>query len=122
MPSALQKITTRAKQLRKKSPGKKWATCVKEASREYRGGKKISGTKKRGGKKKAAVSRPAGRRITGVPGDGVSLSQSLAQTKRKLTEELGWALATQRSARTKTDKKRLAPKIAELTKKLKALC
>lgn len=37
--SALKKITTRAKQLKKKNPGKKWKTLVKQAGAEYRSGK-----------------------------------------------------------------------------------
>lgn len=32
----LKKITAEAKRIRRKSPGKKWQTCIKEASRKIR--------------------------------------------------------------------------------------
>lgn len=122
MASTLEKITTRAKQLRKKSPGKKWMTCVKEASREYRGGK-ISGTKKKAGKKKKAVgsSRPASRHIGSI-GDDATLAQAIASTKKKLEAQLGWMLVNQRMAKTKTLKRQYASKVADISKKLRALC
>jgi len=31
------KITTRAKQIRKANPGKKWTTCMKEAGKQLKG-------------------------------------------------------------------------------------
>jgi hypothetical protein len=37
--AALKKITTRAKQIRRKRPGMKWKTAIKEAGAEYRGGR-----------------------------------------------------------------------------------
>jgi len=52
--NTLQKITARAKQIRKKKPNMKWSSAIKEASREHRGGK-ISGTR---GTKKKDESRP----------------------------------------------------------------
>lgn len=42
--SVLQKITTRAKQIRKKQPGKKWTACIKQAAREIKAGKKVGAT------------------------------------------------------------------------------
>lgn len=39
--SIISQIATRAKAIRRKSPGKKWQTCIKEASKELKGtGKK----------------------------------------------------------------------------------
>lgn len=38
--TTLQKITARAKQIRRKKPNMKWVSAVKEASREYNSGKK----------------------------------------------------------------------------------
>jgi len=52
--NALKKITTRAKQIRKKHPGKSWKVAVKDAGREYRAGKKKAPAKKR-------------RKVSGVP-------------------------------------------------------
>jgi len=40
MHNALKKITTRAKQLRKKQPGISWKSAIKKAGAEYRTGKK----------------------------------------------------------------------------------
>lgn len=36
--TALKKITGRAKQIRKKQPGKSWQSCIKQASNEYKRG------------------------------------------------------------------------------------
>jgi hypothetical protein len=119
MANALKKITDRAKQIRKKQPGKKWATAVKEAGRDYRAGK-ISGTKSprkiSGAKKKS----PAKKRSIGsaTPPTGGSLE---AQLKKKLTEQLGWMLVQVRTAKGVTQKRALNKKAAEITKKLRAL-
>ena len=45
----------------------------------------------------------------------------VSDAKKALTAELGWALATQRTARTKKEKKGLQPRINELTRQIKAL-
>lgn len=50
MANHLQKITTRAKQLRKASPGAKWTNLVKKAAAQLRTGKK----------------KPAGKKVSGV--------------------------------------------------------
>lgn len=42
--TALKKITTRAKQIRKQHPGKKWQACIKQASREIKASKKVGAT------------------------------------------------------------------------------
>lgn len=47
MPSALKKISTRAKQLQKKHPNTKWTSLIKRASKDYRTGKLGSVTKKK---------------------------------------------------------------------------
>lgn len=39
MASAIQKISKRAKAIRRAHPSKKWMACIKEASREYKAGK-----------------------------------------------------------------------------------
>ncbi len=55
-PSIISRIATRAKAIRKKSPGKKWQTCIKEASKELKGT----------GKKKKATGRQTIRRKVGA--------------------------------------------------------
>lgn len=41
--NAIQKISARAKQIRKKHPSKAWMACIKQASAEYRSGSKKVG-------------------------------------------------------------------------------
>ena len=50
-----------------------------------------------------------------------NLRGTIAEARRAIHAELGWALASQRTARTKKEKKGLQPRINELTKQLKAL-
>lgn len=68
--SALNKITTRAKQIRKKHPAMQWKTAVKKASVEYRSGKigkaktrfRQTGTSNKAADKKRTAKRPGKRR------------------------------------------------------------
>lgn len=48
--NALKWIVEKAKAIQKKHPGKKWPTCIKEASAEYRK-KFTTGRKREAGKK-----------------------------------------------------------------------
>lgn len=57
MSSTLQKITARAKLIRKAHPSKKWTDCIKQASRELKSGKPGS-TAKRSGKRKRVGAAP----------------------------------------------------------------
>lgn len=120
--NALKKITDRAKQIRKKNPGKKWATAVKEAGRDYRSGK-ISGTRSKSAPKKVgAKKKTAGTRRTFIGSVGTVSGGSLeSQLKKKLTEQLGWMLVQVRTEKTVTQKRALNKKAAEITKKLRAL-
>lgn len=115
--NALKKITTRAKQIVKKHPNKKWSVALKEAGREYRSGK-ISGTKTRskkvGAKKKAPVRKKSS---LGSVTTGGSLE---SQLKKQLKEQLGWLLVSREQAKTKTEKNKLARKAVEIRKKLRA--
>lgn len=72
--SALKKITTRAKQIRKKAPGKSWKSAIKQAGSEYRGGKlkkrrKVSkvGAVKKTKRRSAPRKRSAKRRSASKP-------------------------------------------------------
>lgn len=128
--TTLKKITARAKQIRKKHGGS-WKQAVKAAGREYRGGK-ISGTrtKRKSTVKRKSVSRTTHhRRRHKISGGVVSIAgpkspgfnAGLEKTRDQVHEELGWALAAQRTARTKTEKKKLQPRIDQLTKILRSL-
>lgn len=120
--NTLQKITTRAKQIRKAHPSMKWSSAVKKAGAEYRGGK-ISGTRKKKSAGSAPRKKSPGRRIGAVPSGagGETVAALEAQIKKKLNEQLGWLLVQQRTAPTKTARKKLSPKIREITNKLRAL-
>ena len=59
--STLKKITTRAKQIRKKHPGKSWRNAVKDAGREFRTGKMAK--KKARPRRKAARKRSRPRKV-----------------------------------------------------------
>lgn len=124
--NALKKITTRAKEIVRKSPGTKWINAVKKAGAEYRSGK-ISGVKKKVGAKKNArkiqgtkkKTAPRRRSIGATPGaTGGSLE---SQLKKQLTNQLGWMLVHVRTAKNVTQKRALNKKAAAITKKLRAL-
>lgn len=57
----LQQITTRAKQIRKKNPGKKWVLCIKQASKELKS--KAPAKKKAPAKRKPAKKVVRRRRV-----------------------------------------------------------
>jgi hypothetical protein len=112
--TALQKITTRAKQIRKASPNMAWAVAIKKASAEYRSGsiKKVkraavSGTRKKapakkvtrvkartvviaGPKKKSPARKKAS---TGFSIGAVAISQLNDQHTKKLRYEKELAAA-----------------------------
>ncbi len=124
--NALKKITNRAKEIVRKSPGTKWVNAVKKAGAEYRSGK-ISGVKKKGVTKKArkisgAKKKTATRTrrsigaVTPVTGGNLE-----GQLRHRLKEQLGWCLASRETAKTKTEKNKLSRKAVEIRKKLRAL-
>lgn len=124
--TALKKITTRAKAIRKKKPGISWNTAIKTASKEYKGGK-ISGVKKKKSaprkrvgtvKKKTTRSKPKVR----VGEVAMTVSQQERSLLKGLKDNLGRTLMEIDTARTKTDKKRLRKKAADIRKKIKVLC
>jgi len=55
MPSALKKITSKAKQLRKQQPGMQWKTAIKKASASYRNGT-LGGPKKKNSSRQTGTS------------------------------------------------------------------
>jgi hypothetical protein len=63
--SALTKITTRAKQIRRSKKSMTWKAAIKQASREYNGGKKLRGIDTAMGRTRAA-RRKKRRRVGSV--------------------------------------------------------
>lgn len=114
---ALAKFRRRVKAIERET-GKTYVQARKQASAESKSGKKLSGTKKKAGKKKTTSK---GRKVGSVSGTGSSLGTVVTAAKHAIKEKLGWALATQATAKTKKEKRGLAPMIADYKKKLKAL-
>lgn len=125
---ALAKIRRKAVQIRNENGGS-YQQALKRAGKMYREGK-ISGSKR---KSKAATpkrnssSRSRSRKVSGggvvtIAGlKNKGLNQQLEKSRDQVHEELGWLLAAQRTARNKTEKRKLQPKIDELTRVLRAL-
>lgn len=63
--NAIQKISARAKQIRKKSPAKSWKACIKEASREYNSGS-LGSAKRTTRRAKRKVAKKVKYRQTGT--------------------------------------------------------
>jgi hypothetical protein len=142
--TALKKITTRAKQIRKKNPGISWKSAVKKAGAEYRGGK-ISGTKK---KRKVSGTSTGGARNNRTSTGGARTSTTgnrtstggartttirvgrvgalttaghLSAARSGLKEQLAWGLLARDQAKTKTAKRKIGKKLIEVRRKLRAL-
>lgn len=83
MASTLQKITARAKRIRKAHPGKKWLTAVKEAGREFRAGKLKP--KRARPKKHSKRKHKARRRVSGFkPNTGLVPREQVARTRARV--------------------------------------
>ncbi len=125
MATALQKITTRAKQLKKSHPGTAWVNLVKKASAEYRGGglgkakTKARRPAKQKKVRKAAVRGP----VTPAAVGGVSTASSVGFHKRQIKTGLEDKLATQVirafNATKKSDKRRINKDIAQTKRELR---
>lgn len=140
--TALQQITARARQLKKKKPGAKWVNLVKQASKEYNAGSLgKSSTRQTGrsnkrkdsqrkakapGKRKSAsgntyIERRKNR--SDAPGKltGVSAGSLKGELVRRKKDELG-RLLLQRDLQTGVVKKRkLSKKITAKRSELKRL-
>lgn len=120
IPPALAKFQRQVARIRRET-GKSFRSAQEQASRENRSkGKKVSGTKRKGARKASAKPRSHSHRM-GAIARPENLRTVVSDAKKALTAELGWLLATQRTAKTKREKKALQPKIAELTRQIKAL-
>lgn len=136
--SAIQKISRRAKQIRKAHPSKAWQSCIKQASGEYKSGK-ISGTsskprRRKVAKKKSAPRKraPRTRKVTGVkrttrrsiPKSKKTIGavrSTIREQKGILKERLGDAMADQWSATTKREKKNIGKRVSMLKSQIKSL-
>lgn len=147
MSNHLQKITTRAKQLKKLHPNTSWINLVKKASAEYRSGSlgaknpkkkkayqtgssnKVADRKikaKSPGKRKSATGRKYFERRANrsdMPGTltGVSSATLTSTLKTRLKDELGKQLVKRETATTKRDRRAAQKLVAETKYKLKKL-
>jgi hypothetical protein len=139
--SAITKISARAKQIRRKHPGKSWKACIKAASAEYRAGSlgKASGKTKRRRKVGATlliernetrrtrpkrvvrIKRTSKGTFKGASLAGVSSAALKAELRSKLKSRLAMQLLTQSMATTKTNRRRAAKKVAETKRQLRKL-
>lgn len=123
--TALKKITAEAKRIRKRHPGMKWVSAVKQAGAKYRkGGISGVGKKRRPAKKKAArKKRPAAARKTRVKVTASvgSVAYHRSQMKHQLDEQLAWMLLSRDQATKKSVKNKLNKKVIALRRKLKGL-
>lgn len=118
----LKAINAEAKRLAART-GRSYKSCQKEAGKKYREGKIGAIKKKRRPETKKKAGPKRKRTISGATRSGKRGSKmgAVPAAKHVLKEELGWALATQRTAKTKREKKALQPKINKLTRQVKAL-
>jgi hypothetical protein len=124
--TALKKITTQAKKIRKKHPGKSWKAAIKMAGQQYRSGKiagvrrKKSTAKKRrkvsGVKRRVRSIKP--KRVTGMVG---SIAQHKAAAKKLIAEKLGWLDVQIMTAKKAGQKKNLQNRRAQYMKEARAL-
>jgi hypothetical protein len=146
--NALKKITARAKQIRKKHPGKSWKASVKAAGAEYRAGKKSTPRKKasrpahrkarslsgvrRSGKRRVGAVEPKYevvhqlRQVSGISYKGGSIrlagvgnvNAMKANLKAQLGQQAGWLEVAISSAKTQREKNALRKKKAEIVREM----
>ena len=117
MSNIIQKISARAKQIRKAHPSKKWTDCIKQASREIKAGKPGSTAKKSG--KRSTKRKPAKYRQTGgttvkadrkrkakAPGKRISKTGRVYYERRKNRSDRPGALSGVSAASLKTELRR----------------
>lgn len=131
--SALKKITTRAKVIRRLHGGS-WKAAIKKAGAEYRGGKKVGSTRKkrrvvrkrRVGSVKRSSTVKRVKRLHAAEGRAIkslgSVSSHMAAAKSQLKEQIGWAEAQRFASQTKRSKRIIGKRIAALKSKYRKLC
>ena len=142
--TALTKITTRAKQIRKAHPRMEWKSAVKQAGAEYRKGAKVGAVKKKRkihqngtsvkrfdvqraakapGKRKSATKKTYyeyRKNRSDMPGKltGIPESKLIGAVKEKLKASLGEAYVKRDMATRKADKKKYQKIISETKRKI----
>jgi hypothetical protein len=132
--SALKKITTRAKAIRRLHGGS-WKAAIKKAGAEYRGGKKMGSThRKAKHHKRMGAVRPSKRKSVirkvkayhAAEGRAIkslgSVSHHMAQAKSQLKEQIGWAEAQKFAASKKSTKRKIGKRIAALKSQYRKFC
>lgn len=117
--TALKSIIAQAKKLRKASPKMEWKTAVKKAGAMYRASakkkpvkKSVKKTVKRIAKKPAAAKVKVS--VGAIPKSvGFSVSGASSMVKKSLILDIGKLEAAKFVAKKKTDKRKIAKKIAE---------
>ena len=107
-PDGLAKFRNKVKRIQRET-GKSYRAAQKQASAEN----------KSHSNKSRSHSHHHNARMSGMAAPAVSAS--VEKARDSLHAELGWLMATQATARSSGEKKRLAPKIADLKRRLKAL-
>ncbi len=134
MPSALKKITTRAKAIFKK--GGSWKGAIKKASSEYRQGKIAGARKSKTRKRKKAVGKVKHKRkrvgSASPHRDGIdrkrvdisigSVAHHKSMAKKGLGHQLLSALKSREMATTKTARRKAQTRINKIKKEYRALC
>lgn len=128
MANHLKKINKEAARLVKLHPGMSYRSAQKKAGAKFKGKKpmKVAGRKKQArtrAKKIGEVYRPVNVEHFEKVGkvSGTDVRKSLAHSRALLTNQLGWLVATQTTAKTSKEKKALSKRIAEIKAQLKAL-
>lgn len=122
---ALSKITTRAKLIRKKSPGKKWSACIKQAGADYRAGRLgatllVEKGESRRTKPKRVVQIK--RTKTGTFKGMQTIGGAKSTLREHYREQLQKALFRRDQATTKRDKKAFGKKVTEARKQFNKFC
>jgi hypothetical protein len=128
--AVLRKITTRAKHIRRLHGGT-WKAAIKKAGAEYRGGRKMSGTRKQKSRpKKAKIIRMRKvRRIKSLhaaEGRAIrslgSVASHTAAAKKLLEHQIGKAESQKYTARKKSTKRKIQKRISAMKAKYRKLC
>ncbi len=120
-----------AKKISRAHPKMKWQDCVKKAGAKIRRG--VSGTHKRKSAKKKPAPRKkrvgaitrntdkVDRKNVSVNIGSVSSAQLKSALKKRLEEQIAWALLARDQSKLKTGKRKIQRKINELKRQLHAL-
>jgi hypothetical protein len=130
--SALKKITTRAKAIRRLHGGS-WKAAIKKAGAEYRGGKRMGSVRKKRRVKRKRVGSVKSRttvkrvkRLHAAEGRAIkslgSVSSHMAMARNQLKEQIGWGEAQRFAANKKSTKRKIGKRIAALKSKYRKLC